>query len=278
MSLACRGISAGYPGGGANVLRDVSLEVARGRVLGVAGPSGCGKTTLLRCLGGTLASAEGRVEADGFIAVVQQMPEQQLFAPTVLDEVMFGPRNQGLGEDEARERATWALELFGFDTSDEAFLARSPLRCSGGEKRRIALADMVAMRPDYLLLDEPTAGLDPSQARGLVGVVRRLAAGGMGVAVVSHDMDMLAECADDLVIIANGVVAALGEAGAVLGDVELLRACGLEPSYVCELAARLRARGVDLPVGVCTAEGLAAALAAARAAGPAAPAAGEAVR
>lgn len=282
MSLVCRGINAGYPGAEGLVLRDVSLEVARGRVLGVAGCSGCGKTTLLRCLCGTLAPASGAVEADGFVAAVQQLPEEQIFAATVLDEVMFGPRNQGLCDEDARDRAVWALGLLGFETTGDdacedeapasgdkahaAVLARNPLRCSGGEKRRVAIADMVAMRPDYLLLDEPTAGLDPAQSRRLAGVVRELAVRGMGVVVVSHDMDVLANMADDVAILAGGEVAAAGEAGDVLGDAGLLRSCGLEPSPAADLACRLRARGIPLAAGVCTPEGLAAALATARAA------------
>ncbi len=263
MSLACRGVSASYPGSDADALHNVSLEVARGRVLGVAGCSGSGKTTLLRCLSGTLAPSTGEVTADGFVAVVQQLPEQQLFAATIADEVAFGPRNQGLGEEEARERAVQALELLGFK-ADEAFLERNPLLCSGGEKRRIAIADMVAMRPDYLLLDEPTAGLDPAQAERLVGVVRALAAQGVGVVVVSHDMDVLAAVADDVAIIADGEIAATGPAPSVLGDVDALRNAGLVPSRTVELAARLRSRGVSLPVGILEPRELAAALATAK--------------
>lgn len=263
MSLACRGVSASYPGSDGSALRNVSLEVARGRVLGVAGRSGSGKTTLLRCLSGTLAPSAGGVAMDGFVAVVQQLPEQQLFAATIADEVAFGPRNQGLGEEEARERAVQALELLGFK-ADEAFLERNPLLCSGGEKRRIAIADMVAMRPDYLLLDEPTAGLDPAQAERLVGVARALAAQGVGVVVVSHDMDVLAAVADDVAIIADGEIAATGPAPSVLGDVDALRNAGLVPSRTVELAARLRSRGVSLPVGILEPRELAAALAAAK--------------
>ncbi len=263
MSLACRGVSASYSGSDGSALRNVSLEVARGRVLGVAGRSGSGKTTLLRCLSGTLAPSAGEVAMDGFVAVVQQLPEQQLFAATIADEVAFGPRNQGLGEEEARERAVQALELLGLK-ADEAFLERNPLRCSGGEKRCIAIADMVAMRPDYLLLDEPTAGLDPAQAERLVGVARALAAQGVGVVVVSHDMDVLAAVADDVAIIADGEIAATGPAPSVLGDVDALRNAGLVPSRTVELAARLRSRGVSLPVGILEPRELAAALAAAK--------------
>ncbi len=263
MSLACRGVSASYPGSDGSALRNVSLEVARGRVLGVAGCSGSGKTTLLRCLSGTLAPSAGEVAADGFVAVVQQLPEQQLFAATIADEVAFGPRNQGLDEEEARGRAVQALELLGFK-ADEAFLERNPLRCSGGEKRRIAIADMVAMRPDYLLLDEPTAGLDPAQAERLVGVARALAAQGVGVVIVSHDMDVLAAVADDVAIIADGEIATTGPAPSVLGDVDALRNAGLVPSRTVELAARLRSRGVSLPAGILEPRELAAALAAAK--------------
>ncbi len=263
MSLACRGVSASYPGSGADALRNISLEVACGRVLGVAGRSGSGKTTLLRCFAGTLAPSAGEVAKDGFVAVVQQLPEQQLFAATIADEVAFGPRNQGLGEEEARERAVKALELLSFE-ADEGFLARNPLLCSGGEKRRIAIADMVAMQPDYLLLDEPTAGLDPVQAERLVGVMRALAARGMGVVVVSHDMDVLAAVADDVAIIADGGVAAAGPARMVLGDACLLKSCGLVPCAAAELACRLRSRGVALPEGICAAESLASALVALR--------------
>ncbi len=263
MSLACRGVSASYPGLDAAALRNVSLEVARGRVLGVAGRSGSGKTTLLRCLSGTLAPSAGEVAMDGFVAVVQQLPEQQLFAATIADEVAFGPRNQGLDEEEARGRVVQALELLGFKV-DEAFLERNPLLCSGGEKRRIAIADMVAMRPDYLLLDEPTAGLDPAQAERLVGVVRALAAQGVGVVVVSHDMDVLAAVSDEVAIIADGEIAATGPAPSVLGDIDALRNAGLVPSRTVELAARLRSRGVSLPVGILEPRELAAALATAK--------------
>ena len=263
MLLACTGISATYPGAEFAALRNVSLEVSCGRVLGVAGCSGSGKTTLLRVLSGSLAPTAGAVQVDGFAAVVQQLPEQQLFAATIAQEVEFGPRNQGLSSEEARERAVWALGLLGFDVN-EALLARNPLLCSGGEKRRIAIASMVAMRPNYLLLDEPTAGLDPAQAARLVAVVRDLAAQGMGVVVVSHDMDLLANVADDVAIIACGAIVAAGCAAAILGDADLLRSCGLEPGTAADLACRLRARGVALPEGICTPDALAAALAAAR--------------
>lgn len=262
MPLVCRGVGVSYPGVEGTVLRDVSFTVERGRVLSVAGCSGSGKTTLLRCLAGSLEPSRGIVGRDGFAALVQQLPEAQLFAATVEDEVGFGPRNQGLSDSEVSERVVWALGLLGFDAP--AMLGRNPLCCSGGEKRRLAIADMVAMRPAYLLLDEPTAGLDPTQARRLAGVVRELAAAGVGVAVVSHDMELLASCADDAVLLAGGEVVAYGAGREVLGDAAALRSAGLEPAPTVELAARLRARGVPLPAGILTPEELAAALAEAK--------------
>ena len=270
MPLVCRGIGVSYPGTLAAALRDVSLSVERGRVLGIAGCSGSGKTTLLRCLAGALVPGEGAVESDGLVALVQQLPEAQLFAATVADEVGFGPRNQGLTESEVSERVAWALGLLGFDAP--AMLGRNPLCCSGGEKRRLAIADMVAMQPSYLLLDEPTAGLDPAQATRLAGVVRELAAGGMGVAVVSHDMELLASCVDDVALLAGGELVASGTGREVLGDAAALRSAGLEPAATVDLADRLRSRGVPLPAGILTPEELAVALAEARrAAGVAAP-------
>ena len=262
MPLVCRGVSVSYPGVEGATLRDVSLSVERGRVLGIAGCSGSGKTTLLRCLAGTLVLGEGAVERDGLVVLVQQLPEAQLFAATVGEEVGFGPRNQGLSESEASERVAWALGLLGFDAP--AMLGRNPLCCSGGEKRRLAIAGMVAMRPAYLLLDEPTAGLDPAQASRLAGVVRELAAGGMGVAVVSHDMELLASCADDAALLAGGEVVLRGAGREVLGDAAALRSAGLEPAATVDLADRLRSRGVPLPAGILTPEGLAAALAGAK--------------
>ena len=151
MGLSCRNLIVTYPKSVLPTLHGFDLSLSRGEVVGITGPSGAGKTTLLRCLAGTLSPTAGAVEADGAVALVEQQPERQLFAPTVFDEVAFGPRNLGLDEGPVAERVNKALTTVGLNP--EAIASTSPFAHSGGEKRRIAIADMLAMDAAYLLLD-----------------------------------------------------------------------------------------------------------------------------
>ena len=280
MALVCDRIGFTYEGAAEAAFAGVSLTVEPGEVLGVAGSSGSGKTTLLRCMAGSLVPVKGTVSVDGMVltdvpgrrrsfaarvALVRQLPEQQLFAKTILEEVSFGPRNLGLSEAEVSERACWALECV--DIPIDRAIATSPFSCSGGERRRIAIAGMLAMRPDYLLLDEPTAGLDAVQRDRVLKVVAELADDGMGVAVVSHDVDVLCRCADTAALLADGALVATGTAGEVLGSPDVLARAGLSPSAPVALAARLRAAGMALPRGLLTDGDVAAAVAAACGAG-----------
>lgn len=275
--LGCEGLGYSYPGAFAPALEDVTLSFGRGQVTGVAGVSGCGKSTLLGCLAGELALGAGTVRADGValgpdgdararrayrthVGLVHQLPELQLFGKTVADDVAFGPKNLGLPDDEVAGRVAWALEAVGLDS--EAFGPRSPFALSGGEQRRAAIAGILALRPDYLLLDEPTAGLDPGQRDRLYGLARELADEGerMGVVVVSHDIDALTRHVDAAVLMGEGRVLAAGLADEVLGDAGAVRRARLEPAAEVELASRLRARGIDIPAGTLTARQLARAL------------------
>ena len=282
MALVCDRIGFCYEGAEKPALQGVSCRLEHGRVLGIAGCSGSGKTTLLRCMSGSLVPSKGTVSVDGMVltdvpgrrrsfaaqvALVQQLPEQQLFGKTIFEEVSFGPKNLGLSEVEVSERACWAIERVGFPV-DRA-LATSPFSLSGGERRRVAIADMLAMKPDYLLLDEPVAGLDAAQRQRILDVVAECAAGGMGVAVVSHDVDVLAHCADEVALVAGNGISAFGPAGEVLGSPETLERAGLEASAPVRLACRLRAGGMALPQGLLTDEDVAAAVAAACGAGAA---------
>ena len=217
MSLSCVNICAGY--GADSVLRDVSLELHPGEVLGIRGASGCGKTTLMRVLAGTLAPRDGSVAVDGRtlpakptaemrrahaaqVTLVQQLPEQQLFAATVYDEVAFGPRNLGVCDAELDARVDEALAAVGLDA--QAIGNTSPFAHSGGERRRIAIADMLAMQAPYLLLDEPTAGLDPRGRAQLMARLRACAQAGTGIVVVSHDERALADLCDRVLTLEGG--------------------------------------------------------------------------
>jgi energy-coupling factor transport system ATP-binding protein len=200
-------------------LKGASLTVEPGEVLGVIGGTGSGKSTLVQHLNLLLLPTSGEILVDGVdalsmertalrrrVGLVFQTPEQGLFAPTVEVDVAFAPRRLGLGEDEVLERVRETLGLL-----DAGHLAgRSPFALSGGEKRRVAIAGVLAMGPEVLVLDEPTAGLDPTARGDLIGLVGRLKGSGATVVFVSHDLDEVAEVADRVCVLDGGEVRAVG--------------------------------------------------------------------
>jgi energy-coupling factor transport system ATP-binding protein len=200
-------------------LRGVSLAVEPDEVLGIIGGTGSGKSTLVQHLNLLLEPTGGRVLVDGVdartlrrselrrrVGLVFQFPEAALFAPTVEEDVAFAPRRLGLDEDVVRQRVRETLELLGA----RHLAGRSPFALSGGEKRRVAIAGVLAMAPEVLVLDEPTAGLDPATREDLLGVVRALREGGTSVVLVSHDLDEVAEVADRVCVLEEGKVRAVG--------------------------------------------------------------------
>ena len=212
-------------------LKGASLTVERGEVLGVIGGTGSGKSTLVQHLNLLLLPTSGQVLVDGEdalsldrttlrrrVGLVFQSPEQGLFAPTVEEDVAFAPQRLGLGEDEVRERVRGTLGLL-----DAGHLAaRSPFALSGGERRRVAIAGVLAMGPEVLVLDEPTAGLDPTARADLMGLIRRLKSSGVTVVFVSHDLDEVAEVADRVCVLESGEVGSVGTPGEVFyGDLSL---------------------------------------------------------
>lgn len=280
MALVCEHVGVSLQGSSRALLTDVSLSVEAGQVVGVAGRSGAGKSTLLRCLSGARLPDVGRVCVDDFelggaggsrrafaerVALVGQLPERQLFATSVAEDVAFGPRQLGLSDDEVVARVEWALARVGLDAALVG--ERSPFALSGGERRRVAIAGMLALQTPYLLLDEPTAGLDPGERDRLLACVRELAASGVGVVLVSHDVETLAKLSDDVLLLDKGVCVAYGSARSVLVDTCALAACGLEMPFAARMAERLTERGVGLPAGILTSEELADALLALRARG-----------
>jgi len=222
MKLELRDVSYVYAPGTpfeVEALRGVSLLVEQGEVLGIVGGTGSGKSTLVQHMNLLLAPTSGEVLVDGVdtttlkkselrrrVGLVFQFPESALFAPTVEEDVAFAPRRLGLDEGEVRERVRESLRALGV----EGLAGRSPFALSGGEKRRVAIAGVLVMGPEVLVLDEPTAGLDPATREELLSLIRGLREAGVSVVLVSHDLDEVAEVADRVCALHEGSVRAVG--------------------------------------------------------------------
>ena len=250
----------------ATALEDVSLTIEDGELIGLLGHTGSGKTTLVQHLNGLLKPTSGKVVVDGLdmtekdvsllevrrrVGLVFQYPEYQLFEETVAKDVAFGPKNLGLPEQEVDERVRYALQEVGLVYEDIA--ERSPFELSGGQMRRVAIAGVLAMRPKTLILDEPTAGLDPAGRRSILGMIRELhAAGGLTVVMVSHNMDDISSLATRLVVMSRGKMVLTGTPREVFQHRELLQSIGLGIPQAAELTQQLIAEGYPLPADLYT--------------------------
>ena len=250
----------------ATALEDVSLTIEDGELIGLLGHTGSGKTTLVQHLNGLLKPTSGKVVVDGLditekdvsllevrrrVGLVFQYPEYQLFEETVAKDVAFGPKNLGLSEQEVDERVRYALQEVGLVYEDIA--ERSPFELSGGQMRRVAIAGVLAMRPKTLILDEPTAGLDPAGRRSILGMIRELhAAGGLTVVMVSHNMDDISSLATRLVVMSRGRMVLTGTPREVFQHRELLSSIGLGIPQAAELTQQLIAEGYPLPADLYT--------------------------
>lgn len=248
----------------ATAIRDITLTIEDGEFIGVLGHTGSGKTTLVQHLNGLLKPTEGRVVVDGTditqkgvsllnvrkqVGLVFQYPEYQLFEETVAKDVAFGPKNMGLSKEEIDERVRWAIAQVGLSYEDVA--ASSPFELSGGQMRRVAIAGVLAMRPKVLILDEPTAGLDPRGRRAILDMIRRLhAENRMTVIMVSHNMDDIATLATRLVVMGKGELRMTGAPRDIFRRRDELRAIGLGVPQGAELCYRLREKGFDIPEGL----------------------------
>lgn len=255
-------------------LRGIDLQVLSGEAVGIAGATGSGKSTLVQHLNGLLRPTGGRARVAGVeiprrggdllavraaVGLLFQFPEHQLFEETVELDVGFGPRNLGLKPPEVEERVEEALELVGLPR--EKFGSRSPFALSGGEKRRVALAGVLAMRPSCLVLDEPTAGLDPRGASSLLDLLGRLRRErGITLLMISHRMEELARVVERLVVLAGGRVVADAPAREVLPRADWMREQHLESPPMSRVVARLAAAGLVLDPPPLTVEETAAAL------------------
>ena len=226
----------------ATALDGASMLARPGRVTLVAGPSGSGKSTALRCLAGVLdpdagtATLGGASVRPGQVGLAFQRPEEQLFCPTVLEDVSFGPRNLGLPEREVGERSRASLRMLGIP---EELENTSPLALSGGQARRVALAGVIALAPAAYAFDEPSAGLDGQGRAELRCLVAQLAASGAAVVVVSHDVGEWLPVATDVVLLARGRDVWHGSARLLARSPEIFRSAGMRPPLACELRAAL---------------------------------------
>ncbi len=268
MSLEVRHLTHIYNKGTAMescAVKDVSFTLADGDFVGVIGHTGSGKSTLIQHLNGLEQPTEGTVLyngedifAEGYdlkalrgkVGLVFQYPEYQLFEETVLKDVMFGPLNMGRTNEEAESLARESLKALGLD---ESYLSRSPFELSGGEKRRAALAGILAMEPEVLILDEPTAGLDPTARLEMLELVKRLhKEKGISVLLVSHSMDDVAEYADKILVMNNAELKFYDTPKEVFKHRDELLSYGLGVPEITEIAHELRESGFDVPWDIST--------------------------
>src|SRR4051794_8342071 len=256
-TLAAERLVVGYERGRV-VLDGASLTVPAGRRLALLGANGSGKTTLLRCLSGALKPSAGAVTVDGVplqhsrralkahrqeVQLVLQDPDDQLFSASVAQDVSFGPLNLGLDEDAVRARVAEALDLLAVT----ALASRPTHQLSFGERKRVAIAGAVAMRPCVLLLDEPTAGLDPTAVGEALAALTRLQQADSTIVMSTHDVDLALRWADEVAVVVDGGVVQ-GVPDAVLGDDALLARARLDRPWALTVGARLQALGL-LPDG-----------------------------
>ena len=248
-------------------LDGVSLDIHRGVLTGIIGHTGSGKSTLVRLLNGLDRAEQGRVLLDGRdiwenpkeigkirfrVGLVMQYPEYQLFEETVWADIAFGPRNMGLTDEEVEARVREAAAFVGLDPS---LMDKSPFDLSGGQKRRVAIAGIMAMRPEVLVLDEPAAGLDPRGRHTIFqGIHDYNRQTGCTVIIVSHSMEDMAQYCDHVVVMAHARVLMAGTRDEVFARADELEAVGLDIPQVTRLSVLLHQAGLPIPVGLYTQE------------------------
>ena len=264
MPIEVRHLTHTYSQGSAistRALNDVSFTVNDGEFVGLVGHTGSGKSTLVQHLNGLLKPASGQVLIDGEdlngdhvdrralrrrIGLVFQYPEYQLFEETVVKDIAFGPKNQGLSDAEVDERVRYAMEWVQMDY--DKYLNRSPFELSGGQMRRAAIAGVLAMRPSVLILDEPTAGLDPKGRDRILGMLQLLhAREHTTILIVSHSMDDMARLASRLIVMSEGSIVADGTPREIFAQEDMMTSIGLGVPEAARLCHQLRRKGYDLP-------------------------------
>ena len=267
MSIVIEHLNYVYMQGGpyeTRALDDVSLTIHDGEFIGLIGHTGSGKSTLVQHLNGLILPTSGTITVDGMdlaekgtdrrairrrVGLVFQYPENQLFEETVAKDIAFGPKNLGLGEEEIDRRVRTAMRRVALDYDKLA--QRSVFELSGGQMRRVAIAGVLAMEPQTLVLDEPCAGLDPRGREEILGLISDLhRESGATIVMVSHSMDDVAALAERVIVMNHGKVAMDGTPREIFSRGEELRAIGLDVPQAVELAQKLREKGFDVPEGI----------------------------
>lgn len=268
MSVDINHLTFAYTQGGKPLdptLVDLDFTIEEGSFLGIIGHTGSGKSTFVKHLNGLLTSEKGAVVVDGhdlsvkaerktvrsLVGMVFQYPEYQLFADTVFEDVAFGPRNMKLDEAEIKNRVQNAMTLVGLDP--ERFSERSPFDLSGGERRRAAIAGVLAMHPKYLVLDEPMAGLDPLGRREILALLEKLRTeSGCTIIMISHSMDDIANHATKVLVLDRGRVRMYDTPQNVFARAEELQKIGLSVPAITKLCIEMNRRGASVPTSICT--------------------------
>ncbi len=244
---------------------NVDIEIKKGAFVGLIGHTGSGKSTLIQHLNGLLRPTSGKIYIDGEdiwenpkdirrfrfkVGLVFQYPEHQLFEETVKKDISFGPKNMGLSEEEINKRVLEAAKITGLS---EEYLDKSPFELSGGEKRRVAIAGVLAMEPEVLILDEPTAGLDPKGRESILSEIKAYHdRTGATIILVSHSMEDVARFASHVLIMDHGKAVMYGKTREVFGRVDELVALGLEVPQISRVFAKLYEKGIPVPESVLT--------------------------
>ena len=248
---------------GTEALKNVNIQIKKGEKIAIMGPNGAGKSTLFSHFNGLTEPTSGHVEVEGEkiifereellkvrqkVGIVFQDPNDQLFAPTVKEDVAFGPMNLGLEYEEVTKRIKESLEMVGMS----GFEDKTPHHLSGGQQKRVAIAGIVAMRPDIMILDEPTAGLDPEGVDKVLDILDNLNKEGMSIVISSHDIEMVNQFADKIFVLYDGEIIAEGDKNQIFSDKELLKKAHLKAPITTEILYNLKEKGLDVDTGKIT--------------------------
>lgn len=256
IQLSTENLSFTYPDG-TQALKNINIEIEKGEKVAIIGPNGAGKSTLFSHFNGLTEPTSGCVKIEDKpisfekdellkvrqkVGIVFQDPNDQLFAPTVKEDIAFGPMNLGLSYDEVEKRVEDALKMVGMENYED----KTPHHLSGGQQKRIAIAGIIAMKPELMILDEPTAGLDPDGVEKVLNIMNQLNEEGMTLIISSHDIDMISKYADKIFVLYNGELIESGNKNKIFSDMELLKKAHLRTPITTEILYNLKESGLNV--------------------------------